>query len=247
VGLLYMSSFSKKVKNVGEEVKKAMSSKKYVQPFSEKKYSRICDIVINEAQMSDIYTGHLGELTGTTIEQRKCLHEFAEKRRAKSEKTKRRKISEITQDELENLEHFVDKEQFKRVKDARKKIEEYIKPKEDPVLKHDSGDYMFDPLKFKTPVKKFMTPVKKSVVSTKSDESDDSSASINMFGPKILVDEVRIEHPTIDDILDNSDVYIEWRKSIEKLKKILKQRAGGKSRKMNRKTRRKSNRKTRRY
>ena len=234
---------------VGETFGPSKSSKKYTKSFSGKNYVEIerCLIEVAPTEMRDIYSGHPEKVSGTTEEQQKCLKEFAKKKRAKFEQTKRRKISEITEDELNDLEYVVSENQFKRVKkiveDARK-IKVYMKHKEDPILKHDSGDSLFDPFEpERKRVVSHMQKIDKSSFSKRSDESDDS---INRFEPEILVDEIRIPDPTIEEILDNSKSYMIWKRGIDILKNKLIAKKGGKSRKMNRKTRRNSNRKTRR-
>jgi len=225
VGLLYMSSFSKKVRKTVEKFGDSMSRKKYAKPSNDPKYAKICKLIIDEEQMSDIYPGQSDKVSGTTMTQQDCLQKFAKNRLAELERIKQKKVSEITKTELVELEELkpaIEPRKFKELKTQIEKSKKYLQKIEDGRTKY-TGEELVSPLGIQN-IR--MTKVDTSSV-PRSDESDE------MFGPKIIIKE-----PTVQDILDtNGKAYIEWRKSLPKKK-------GGKSRKNKRGTRR--HRKTRR-
>jgi len=230
-----MSTFEKvgkKVRKMGEKVGEkfgtSKSIKKYAKPFSGKNYFEIekCLIEFEPAELKDIYSGYPEKVSGTTTGKQECLKKFADKRVAEEvERIKRKKISQITDDDLLELKPAIESRKFKELKIQIEKSKKYLQKIEDGRTKY-TGEEMFDPLR----IERF-TKVDTSKVPG-SDESDE------MHTPKII-----IEEPTIEDILDtNGKAYINWRSEILSFQHGFK---GGKSRKMNRKRRRQ--RKTRRY
>jgi len=209
---------------VGEKFGTSKSIKKYAKPFSGKNYVEIekCLIEFEPAELKDIYSGHPEKVSGTTTDKQECLKKFADKRVAEVERIKRKKISQITEDDLLELKPAIESRKFKELKIQIEKSKKYLQKIEDGRTKY-TGEEMFDPLR----IERF-TKVDTSKVPA-SDESDE------MYTPKII-----IEEPTIDEILNSKGIaYLTWKDSLESNKK------GGKSRKMNRKTRRQ--RKTRKY
>ena len=180
--------------------------KKAYHKITGKKYAKICDIDISEAETGDLYSSTDSIKGKITEKQRDCL--------SRLQSIKNKKISELTPEELSQ-----NKKDLKKITKSLQKIEE-------PNGRGKySGIALSDPL---TPAR-----IEKKEVSSVSREN-----SAEMFEPKISIDE-----PTIEEILrTNGKAYIDWRSEILSLKHGFK---GGKSRKMNRKTRRQ--RKTRRY
>jgi hypothetical protein len=163
----------------------------------------------------DISKAETGDLYPSTDSIKGKITEKQRECLSRLQSIKDKKISELTPEELSQ-----NKKDLKKITKSLQIIEE-----PNGRGKH-SGIALSDPFSLNRMEKKEVSIV------PRSDGSED------MFAPKISIDE-----PTIEEILaTDGKAYIDWRAEILSLKHGFK---GGKSRKMNRKSRRQ--RKTRRY